>query len=118
MKLAEAHRQAQATAKAQKERAADKPVPAKNTMLILRTHDGRQSNNFTGRFPAIAEAVRGLNVDQASLIDGEAVVLQSDGRSDFGALLTKQGGAQATLGLGYERGGGAPLANAGLTATL
>jgi bifunctional non-homologous end joining protein LigD len=40
--------------------------------------------------------VRGLNVDQA-LIDVEAVVLRNDGRSDFLALLTKRGGAQATL---------------------
>jgi bifunctional non-homologous end joining protein LigD len=50
----------------------------------------------TYRFPAIAEAVRGLNVDRA-LIDGEAVVLQEDGRSDFAALMTKRGGEQATL---------------------
>jgi ATP-dependent DNA ligase len=57
-----------------------------------------------------AEAVRSLNVDKA-LIDGEAVVLRKDGRSDFLALLTKRGGAQATLvasvaaecGLGRER---------------
>jgi bifunctional non-homologous end joining protein LigD len=31
------------------------------------------------------------------LIDGEAVVLRKDGRSDFGALLIKRGGARATL---------------------
>ena len=31
------------------------------------------------------------------MIDGEAVVLRSDGRSDFIALLTKRGGAQAAL---------------------
>ena len=35
-------------------------------------------------------------MDQA-LIDGEAVVLRNDGRSDFVALLTKRGGAQAVL---------------------
>ena len=40
--------------------------------------------------------MRGLPADQA-LIDGEAVVLRKDGRSDFGALLTKRGGAEATL---------------------
>jgi bifunctional non-homologous end joining protein LigD len=34
---------------------------------------------------------------ERALIDGEAVVLRSDGRSDFVALLTKRGGAQATL---------------------
>jgi len=47
-------------------------------------------------FSAIAEAVRGLKADRA-LIDGEAVVIMDDGRSDFGALLTKRGGAQASL---------------------
>jgi bifunctional non-homologous end joining protein LigD len=47
-------------------------------------------------FRRIAEAVRGLPVDQA-LIDGEAVVFRDDGRSDFHALLTKRGGAQASL---------------------
>ena len=55
----------------------------------------RRGADFTERFSAIAEAVRGLNVDRA-LIDGEAVVLRDDGRSDFG-LLTKRGGAQASL---------------------
>src|SRR5215467_7812893 len=48
----------------------------------------RRGANFTYRFPAIAEAVRALPVDKA-LIDGEAVVLRKDGRSDFTALLTK-----------------------------
>jgi bifunctional non-homologous end joining protein LigD len=36
------------------------------------------------------------NVDRA-LIDGEAVVLRDDERSDFGALLTERGGTQASL---------------------
>ena len=40
--------------------------------------------------------MRGLSVDEA-LIDGEAVVLRDDGRTDFGALMTKHGGAQASL---------------------
>jgi bifunctional non-homologous end joining protein LigD len=31
------------------------------------------------------------------MIDGEAVVFRDDGRSDFHALLTKRGGAQAAL---------------------
>ena len=44
----------------------------------------------------IAEAVRDLNVDRA-LIDGEAVVLRDDGRSDFGALMTKRGGRRPRL---------------------
>ena len=46
--------------------------------------------------PAIAEAVRGLNADDA-LIDGEAVVFQDDGRSDFNALLTKRGWIEAAF---------------------
>jgi bifunctional non-homologous end joining protein LigD len=56
----------------------------------------RHGADFTYRFPAIAEAVRGLAADRA-LIDGEAVVLRNDGRSDFLALLTKWVGARATL---------------------
>jgi bifunctional non-homologous end joining protein LigD len=40
----------------------------------------RRGADFTYRFPAIAEVVRGLNVDRA-LIDGEAVVLRNDGRT-------------------------------------
>jgi ATP-dependent DNA ligase len=56
----------------------------------------RRGAVFTYRFPVIAEAVRGLACDSA-LLDGEAVVLRKDGRSDFGALMTKRGGAQATL---------------------
>jgi bifunctional non-homologous end joining protein LigD len=56
----------------------------------------RRGADFTDRFPAIAEAVRGLPADQA-LIDGEAVVLREDGRSDFHALLTKRGGSQAAF---------------------
>ena len=50
----------------------------------------RRGADFTHRFPAIAEAVRGLAWDGV-LIDGEAVVLRKDGRSDFLALLTKRG---------------------------
>ena len=56
----------------------------------------RRGADFTDRFSGITEAVRGLNVERA-LIDGEAVVLGDDGRSDFHALLTKRGGAQASL---------------------
>jgi hypothetical protein len=56
----------------------------------------RRGADFTYRFLAIAEAVRNLAVDRG-LIDGEAVVLRNDGRSDFIALLTKRGGAQASL---------------------
>jgi ATP-dependent DNA ligase len=56
----------------------------------------RRGADFTYRFPAIAEAVRSLACERA-FIDGEAVVLRNDGRSDFVALLTKRGGARATL---------------------
>jgi bifunctional non-homologous end joining protein LigD len=56
----------------------------------------RRGADFTDRFVGIAEAVRGLNVGRA-LIDGEAVVLRDDGRSDFHALMAKRGGARATL---------------------
>jgi bifunctional non-homologous end joining protein LigD len=56
----------------------------------------RRGADFTDRFLGIAEAVRGLAVERA-LIDAEAVVLMEDGRSDFGALMTKRGGAQASL---------------------
>ena len=56
----------------------------------------RRGADFTDRFSGIAEAVRSLKVDRA-LIDGEAVVIMDDGRSDFGSLLTKRGGAQASL---------------------
>jgi hypothetical protein len=51
---------------------------------------------FHYRFPTIAKAVLGLKAAIA-LIDGEAVVLRNDGRSDFYALLTKRGGARASL---------------------
>jgi ATP-dependent DNA ligase len=50
----------------------------------------------TDRLTRIAEAIRGLPAERA-LVDGEAVVFRPDGRSDFGALLTKRGGAQASL---------------------
>ena len=56
----------------------------------------RRGADFTDRFSRIAEAVRGLSADEA-LIDGEAVVFQDDGRSDFHALLTKRGGLMALL---------------------
>jgi hypothetical protein len=56
----------------------------------------RRGADFTDRFPAIAEAVGGLSVGRA-LIDGEAVALMDDGRSDFHALLTKRGERGASL---------------------
>jgi bifunctional non-homologous end joining protein LigD len=42
----------------------------------------RRGPDFTDRFQRIAEAVRGLSAAEA-MIDGEAVVFQDDGLSDF-----------------------------------
>ena len=56
----------------------------------------RHGTNFSDRLPKIAEAVRSLPVETA-LLDGEAVVFKPDGHSDFEALRTKQGGADASL---------------------
>lgn len=51
----------------------------------------RGGHDWTHRFPAIAAAARQLNV-QTAILDGEAVVLEGDGRSDFGALQRSLGG--------------------------
>jgi bifunctional non-homologous end joining protein LigD len=56
----------------------------------------RRAADFTNRFARIADAVRGLNADE-TLIDGEAVVFEDDGRSDFHALLTKRGWTEAAF---------------------
>jgi bifunctional non-homologous end joining protein LigD len=56
----------------------------------------RYGADFTDRLPRIAEAVHGLPAESA-LIDGEAVALRPDGQSDFGAMRTKAGGAEACL---------------------
>jgi ATP-dependent DNA ligase len=56
----------------------------------------RRGADFTDRFSRIADAVHGLSADEA-LIDGEAVVFQDDGRSDFHALLTKRGWEEAAF---------------------
>lgn len=45
----------------------------------------RKGQDWTARFPSIASAVEALPVS-AALLDGEAVVLDADGRSDFGRL--------------------------------
>jgi bifunctional non-homologous end joining protein LigD len=70
---------------------------------VLALNDGerlkvwsRRGADFTDRFAKMAEAVGGLHCAEA-LIDGEAVVLRADGRSDFHALLTTEGGAEASL---------------------
>lgn len=44
----------------------------------------RSGRDWTGRFPAVAAAVRGLPADEA-VLDGEIVVLDARGRPDFGA---------------------------------
>ncbi len=45
----------------------------------------RNGKEWTGKFPAIAEALRTLPVEEA-ILDGEIVVLRPDGTSDFQAL--------------------------------
>lgn len=51
----------------------------------------RGGHDWTDRFPAIADAGRKLGVGTA-ILDGEAVVLDGAGRSDFGALQRSLGG--------------------------
>ncbi|MGO6947032.1 MULTISPECIES: non-homologous end-joining DNA ligase [Rhizobium] len=51
----------------------------------------RGGHDWTERFPAIAEAAKKLGVGTA-ILDGEAVVLDDKGRSDFGALQRSLGG--------------------------
>ncbi|MGY5810218.1 non-homologous end-joining DNA ligase [Rhizobium sp. LEGMi198b] len=51
----------------------------------------RGGHDWTHRFPTIAAAARGLGITTA-ILDGEAVVLDEQGRSDFGALQRSLGG--------------------------
>lgn len=51
----------------------------------------RGGHDWTHRFPVIAEAAEKLGVGTA-ILDGEAVVLDKKGRSDFGALQRSLGG--------------------------
>jgi bifunctional non-homologous end joining protein LigD len=51
----------------------------------------RGGHDWTHRFPVIAEAATKLGVGTA-ILDGEAVVLDEEGRSDFGALQRSLGG--------------------------
>lgn len=51
----------------------------------------RGGHDWTHRFPAIADAAGKLGVGTA-ILDGEAVVLNDEGRSDFGALQRSLGG--------------------------
>ena len=50
----------------------------------------RSGNDLTARFPAIWDAIAGLSVDSV-VIDGEAVILRSDGYCDFEAMLDRRG---------------------------
>ncbi len=45
----------------------------------------RTGRDWTARFPAVAEALRGLRVEEA-VVDGEVAVLLPDGRTSFQAL--------------------------------
>lgn len=51
----------------------------------------RGGHDWTSRFPTIAHDVRELGIDSA-ILDGEAVVLDAAGASDFGALQQALGG--------------------------
>ena len=51
----------------------------------------RGGHDWTARFPTIAHDIRELGLDTA-ILDGEAVVLDSRGASDFGALQKALGG--------------------------
>ncbi len=58
----------------------------------------RGGHDWTHRFPGIAEAAKTLGVSTA-ILDGEAVVLDEEGRSDFGALqrsLSGRGGKRSS----------------------
>ena len=50
----------------------------------------RGGHDWTDRFPSIADAARALN--RTMILDGEAVVLDEEGRSDFGMLQQALGG--------------------------
>lgn len=51
----------------------------------------RGGHDWTHRFPTIASAAKALGV-RTAILDGEAVVLNAQGRSDFGALQRSLGG--------------------------
>jgi bifunctional non-homologous end joining protein LigD len=70
--------------------------------LIARKEAGRvvlwsrYATNYSDTFLRIAEAIRALPVDHV-MIDGEAVVFHPDGHSDFTALRSNRGAAEASL---------------------
>ncbi len=57
----------------------------------------RGGHDWTHRFPAIAEAARTLG-PATMIIDGEAVVLDAEGRSDFGLLQKSLGASGSKAG--------------------
>lgn len=57
----------------------------------------RGGHDWTHRFPAIAEAARGLG-PTTMILDGEAVVLDDQGRSDFGLLQRSLGASGKAAG--------------------
>ena len=61
--------------------------------VVLRSRHG---TDFTDKLPRIAAAVRSLPVENG-LLDGEAVAFRPDGHSDFEALRTKRGAAEAAF---------------------
>jgi bifunctional non-homologous end joining protein LigD len=56
----------------------------------------RYATDYSDTFLRIAEAIRVLPVDHV-MIDGEAVVFRPDGHSDFTALRTNRGAAEASF---------------------
>lgn len=62
----------------------------------------RNDKDWTRRFPAIAEAVSALGQD--CILDGEVVVLQKDGRSDFQALqnILRSGGTPNVVYFAFD----------------
>jgi bifunctional non-homologous end joining protein LigD len=56
----------------------------------------RYATDYSDTFVRIAEAIRALPVDHV-MIDGEAVVFRPDGHSDFTALRTNRGAADASF---------------------
>ena len=59
----------------------------------------RGGHDWTARFPAVADAAGELGVASA-ILDGEAVLLDEQGRSDFGALQRSLGGRGGKLASG------------------
>ena len=78
----------------------------------------RSGLDWTEKFPDIAKAAAALDLDGA-LLDSEIVVLDSQGRSDFGALVTALeagAGQMSCFAFDLLRLGGADLAQQPLTA--